>query len=174
MGLGGLEPPTSPLSGVRSSHLSYRPFENRVAFPCNHIILRRLSIRCNCASLRFVHENGRASCTCLLPPTMRFMGLKQRCCPIVRTASSRLHRSPRTVVDSRWLHFPVQHRNPFVDDARVDVFYDHFADQRTVALPAVPFSVILRKRICHTERKVPKKIGPTFRAVPPLFCRVVR
>ena len=25
MGLGGLEPPTSPLSGVRSSHLSYRP-----------------------------------------------------------------------------------------------------------------------------------------------------
>ena len=34
---------------MRSSHLSYRPFENRVAFPCNHIILRRLSIRCNCA-----------------------------------------------------------------------------------------------------------------------------
>ena len=25
MGLGGLEPPTSPLSGARSSHLSYRP-----------------------------------------------------------------------------------------------------------------------------------------------------
>ena len=25
MGLGGLEPPTSPLSGVRSNHLSYRP-----------------------------------------------------------------------------------------------------------------------------------------------------
>jgi hypothetical protein len=25
VGLGGLEPPTSPLSGVRSSHLSYRP-----------------------------------------------------------------------------------------------------------------------------------------------------
>ena len=25
MGLGGLEPPTSPLSGVRSTHLSYRP-----------------------------------------------------------------------------------------------------------------------------------------------------
>jgi hypothetical protein len=29
VGLGGLEPPTSPLSGVRSSHLSYRP--NRLA-----------------------------------------------------------------------------------------------------------------------------------------------
>jgi hypothetical protein len=27
VGLGGLEPPTSPLSGARSSHLSYRPFE---------------------------------------------------------------------------------------------------------------------------------------------------
>ena len=25
VGLGGIEPPTSPLSGVRSSHLSYRP-----------------------------------------------------------------------------------------------------------------------------------------------------
>src|SRR6266403_2514625 len=28
VGLGGLEPPTSPLSGARSSHLSYRP--NRI------------------------------------------------------------------------------------------------------------------------------------------------
>ena len=25
VGLSGLEPPTSPLSGVRSNHLSYRP-----------------------------------------------------------------------------------------------------------------------------------------------------
>src|SRR5579859_3050132 len=29
VGLGGLEPPTSPLSGARSSHLSYRPFPQR-------------------------------------------------------------------------------------------------------------------------------------------------
>ena len=29
MGLGGLEPPTSPLSGVRSNHLSYRPNLNQ-------------------------------------------------------------------------------------------------------------------------------------------------
>src|SRR6266481_7334783 len=29
VGLGGLEPPTSPLSGARSSHLSYRPIETR-------------------------------------------------------------------------------------------------------------------------------------------------
>ena len=28
VGLGGLEPPTSPLSGARSSHLSYRPVSN--------------------------------------------------------------------------------------------------------------------------------------------------
>ena len=26
MGLGGLEPPTSPLSGVRSNHLSHKPY----------------------------------------------------------------------------------------------------------------------------------------------------
>ena len=26
VGLGGLEPPASPLSGVRSNHLSYRPY----------------------------------------------------------------------------------------------------------------------------------------------------
>ena len=29
MGLGGLEPPTSPLSGARSNHLSYRPKDLR-------------------------------------------------------------------------------------------------------------------------------------------------
>src|SRR5450755_2005929 len=31
VGLGGLEPPTSPLSGARSSHLSYRPVQTEVA-----------------------------------------------------------------------------------------------------------------------------------------------
>src|ERR1044071_1332229 len=30
VGLGGIEPPTSPLSGVRSSHLSYRPGVERL------------------------------------------------------------------------------------------------------------------------------------------------
>ena len=30
MGLGGLEPPTSRLSGVRSNHLSYRPQHNEL------------------------------------------------------------------------------------------------------------------------------------------------
>jgi hypothetical protein len=32
VGLGGLEPPTSPLSGVRSNHLSYRPGRDRLLF----------------------------------------------------------------------------------------------------------------------------------------------
>ncbi len=31
VGLGGLEPPTSPLSGVRSNHLSYKPFTKEKA-----------------------------------------------------------------------------------------------------------------------------------------------
>ena len=30
VGLGGLEPPASPLSGVRSNQLSYRPFLRRL------------------------------------------------------------------------------------------------------------------------------------------------
>ncbi len=29
VGLGGLEPPTSRLSGVRSNHLSYKPIEHK-------------------------------------------------------------------------------------------------------------------------------------------------
>ena len=31
VGLGGLEPPTSRLSGVRSNHLSYKPIKNHSA-----------------------------------------------------------------------------------------------------------------------------------------------
>ena len=42
VGLGGLEPPTSPLSGARSSHLSYRPFEIAVAIHCKRFILSML------------------------------------------------------------------------------------------------------------------------------------
>src|SRR5205823_2686771 len=48
VGLGGLEPPTSPLSGARSSHLSYRPLQNRVATAHNLFSLRCLSFVCNC------------------------------------------------------------------------------------------------------------------------------
>ena len=33
VGLGGLEPPASPLSGVRSNHLSYRPKAVRLCNP---------------------------------------------------------------------------------------------------------------------------------------------
>src|ERR1700686_1614082 len=48
VGLGGLEPPTSPLSGARSSHLSYRPYQNRVATAYNLFSLRCLSVIRNC------------------------------------------------------------------------------------------------------------------------------
>ncbi len=40
VGLGGLEPPTSPLSGARSSHLSYRPVNTAWENASNYFILR--------------------------------------------------------------------------------------------------------------------------------------
>ena len=49
VGLGGLEPPTSPLSGARSSHLSYRPFQTSEENCCNSFSLRCLTVICNCA-----------------------------------------------------------------------------------------------------------------------------
>src|SRR5260370_33970659 len=48
VGLGGLEPPTSPLSGARSSHLSYRP-QHRSGTAHNHLIVRWFSVFRNCA-----------------------------------------------------------------------------------------------------------------------------
>src|SRR6266481_3308372 len=48
VGLGGLEPPTSPLSGARSSHLSYRPQHRRgTVHKC--LIVQWLSVFRNCA-----------------------------------------------------------------------------------------------------------------------------
>ena len=48
MGLSGLEPPTSRLSGVRSNRLSYKPFLiwQPPTFPCRlqHSIIGRLSL----------------------------------------------------------------------------------------------------------------------------------
>ena len=38
VGLSGLEPPTSPLSGVRSNHLSYRPTSRVALFTINQAI----------------------------------------------------------------------------------------------------------------------------------------
>ncbi len=52
VGLGGLEPPTSPLSGARSSHLSYRPSQHCVANDYNLCSLRCLSLICNCVQIR--------------------------------------------------------------------------------------------------------------------------
>src|SRR5207249_4802841 len=48
VGLGGLEPPTSPLSGARSSHLSYRP-QHRRGNVHNYLIVRWFSVFRNCA-----------------------------------------------------------------------------------------------------------------------------
>ena len=58
MGLSGLEPPTSRLSGVRSNRLSYKPFfiiRQPPALPCRpqHSTLGRLSLY-----LRVRDENG--------------------------------------------------------------------------------------------------------------------
>src|SRR5467141_2408823 len=52
VGLGGLEPPTSPLSGARSSHLSYRP-QHRGGTTHDSLIVRWFSIFRNCRNLRF-------------------------------------------------------------------------------------------------------------------------
>jgi hypothetical protein len=55
VGLGGLEPPTSPLSGVRSNHLSYRPNLNAMTawwpavLAARRLAARRfLGCRCTC------------------------------------------------------------------------------------------------------------------------------
>ena len=51
VGLGGLEPPTSPLSGARSSHLSYRP--SKLREKCYNLFsLRCLSVIRNCVQIR--------------------------------------------------------------------------------------------------------------------------
>ncbi len=46
VGRGGLEPPTSRLSGVRSNHLSYRPIWLSVPFGTNvaHVLVERIGI----------------------------------------------------------------------------------------------------------------------------------
>src|SRR5215469_15565011 len=59
VGLGGLEPPTSPLSGARSSHLSYRPVPTLEETAHNSFSLRWLSFVCNC--VRFRSSGGQDS-----------------------------------------------------------------------------------------------------------------
>ncbi len=50
VGLSGLEPPTSPLSGVRSNHLSYKPIkvfllEFHQTICCGHCTVKYLEVR---------------------------------------------------------------------------------------------------------------------------------
>ncbi len=47
VGLSGLEPPTSPLSGVRSNHLSYRPKRIRFVFLCSSLVYNYQTICVN-------------------------------------------------------------------------------------------------------------------------------
>src|SRR5262249_13219532 len=62
VGLGGLEPPTSPLSGARSSHLSYRPSQHCVAIAYNLFSLRCLSLICNCVQIRILCTRQQSLC----------------------------------------------------------------------------------------------------------------
>ena len=51
VGLGGLEPPTSRLSGVRSNHLSYKPMKNHrleTASPRKEVIQPQVLLRLPC------------------------------------------------------------------------------------------------------------------------------
>jgi hypothetical protein len=50
VGLGGLEPPTSPLSGARSSHLSYRP-QHRRGNVHSYLIVRWFSVFRKCVGI---------------------------------------------------------------------------------------------------------------------------
>jgi hypothetical protein len=52
VGLGGLEPPTSPLSGVRSNHLSYRPKKSIASWKVR---------TWKCGLLRGIRHGGGAS-----------------------------------------------------------------------------------------------------------------
>ena len=45
VGLSGLEPPTSPLSGVRSNQLSYRPVVKNKPCPTKQKVLRNKSYK---------------------------------------------------------------------------------------------------------------------------------
>ena len=62
VGLGGLEPPTSPLSGARSSHLSYRPFETAWRNAYNLFSLRCLSGIRNCVQILVLCTRQQSLC----------------------------------------------------------------------------------------------------------------
>jgi hypothetical protein len=71
VGLGGLEPPTSPLSGARSSHLSYRPLQNRAATAHNLFSLRCLSMIRNCGQIHALCTREQFLCHFPLPSVLK-------------------------------------------------------------------------------------------------------
>ena len=62
VGLGGLEPPTSPLSGARSSHLSYRP-QHRGGTAHKYLIVRWFSVFRNCAESPLRYKTATKLCS---------------------------------------------------------------------------------------------------------------
>ena len=89
VGLGGLEPPASPLSGVRSNHLSYRPLLARYLTrspqpacptlrPRTHVRFLDPALRSLCASVKSL----RNQCVVIAAP---LSGLLESCRSLVRT-----------------------------------------------------------------------------------------
>ena len=74
VGLGGFEPPTSPLSGVRSNQLSYRPFLTGLLFAWP---------RCTRRSVSHVPS-------CTLPPSLLARLASQTASCVKKTSSRRM------------------------------------------------------------------------------------
>ena len=68
VGLGRLERPTSPLSGVRSNHLSYRPQPKRA--PCNALV--------DVSGIEKRSEDGSVPQNELLTEALMFQVLRER------------------------------------------------------------------------------------------------
>jgi hypothetical protein len=77
VGLGGLEPPTSPLSGARSSHLSYRP--NLVEGNTLSLIPNSMQIGLR-DRLATGEDQKSANTSEIQPPNSRYFIIRQRMC----------------------------------------------------------------------------------------------
>ena len=87
VGLGGLEPPASPLSGVRSNHLSYRPMEIEPPEPtpgCLELGSKRLFVKSphmdvrSCSSRNGLRVKYQVSCVDVLRGELATVFLERR------------------------------------------------------------------------------------------------
>ena len=81
VGLGGLEPPTSPLSGARSSHLSYRPVQAFKESAYGPFILRRVSfVRNRVQTPCLLQDRNRSAISrfCLCLKGVELLGIRRR------------------------------------------------------------------------------------------------